>query len=331
MTVAVRFFATSYQRVKDPNMFQKHSSLRTADRNIKGFTLVELLVVITIIGILIALLLPAVQAAREAARRMQCCNNLKQWGLAMASYESQYAVYPYGIRLAFGTAETNNKLRHTFVPSLWPFMEQLSLYDRYSFSVGFYETANLQLEAVQVPTYFCPTDRQGTWAGDIYGPRSRGNYVVNWGYCDYFQASPVGYKIGPFGPKRQRSVADVRDGLSNTMFMGEVIQSPLDTDFDFRGDIFNDDMGGAQFMAYYTPNSGVDTLEFCGTTATDQVMPCSTTASTYYNTARSKHSGGVNTAFGDGSVQFISNSISSTVWQALGSMAGDETISATGF
>jgi prepilin-type N-terminal cleavage/methylation domain-containing protein/prepilin-type processing-associated H-X9-DG protein len=296
----------------------------------KGFTLVELLVVITIIGILIALLLPAVQAAREASRRMQCCNNLKQWGLAMANYESQYGVYPYGIRYAFDTPETNPNLRHTFVPSLWPFIEQQSLYDRYNFSVGFYETANLAVEAVQVSCYYCPTDRQGIWKAvewnsSLYGPRSRGNYVVNWGYCDYFQTSPVGYKIGPFGLKRQRSVADIKDGLSNTMFMGEVIQPASDTDYDFRGDIFNDDIGGAQFMAFYTPNSGIDTLEFCTTTATDPVMPCSKTTPNYI-TARSKHAGGVNIALGDGSVQFITNQISQSTWRALGSMAGGEAI-----
>jgi prepilin-type N-terminal cleavage/methylation domain-containing protein/prepilin-type processing-associated H-X9-DG protein len=299
-----------------------------------AFTLVELLVVITIIGILIALLLPAVQAAREAARRMQCCNNLKQWGLAMANYESQYHVYPYGIRFAFNTSETVATLRHTFVPSLWPFMEQQSLYDRYNFSVGFYETSNLALAAVQVSGYFCPTDRQGYWkaiepSNYLYGPRSRGNYVVNWGYCDYNQTSPADYKIGPFGPKRQRTVADVKDGLSNTMFMGEVIQSPNDTDYDFRGDIFNDDVGGAQFMAYYTPNSGIDTLDFCATTDKDSIMPCTKTGSAYYSTARSKHSGGVNIGFGDGSVQFISNQINTTTWRALGSMAGDEAIASS--
>ncbi len=301
----------------------------TIRRSKHAFTLVELLVVITIIGILIALLLPAVQAAREAARRMQCCNNLKQWGLAMANYESQYGVYPYGIRYAYGYAGAQASARHTFVPSLWPFMELQNLSDRYDFSVGFYETENLEELAFQSSTYFCPTDRQGFWKaaepnGSEY-PRSRGNYVVNWGYCDYLQTSPTDYKLGPFGPRRQRSVADIKDGLSNTMFMGEVVQPPNDTDYDFRGDFFNDDVGCAQFMAYYTPNSGIDELCFCATTDADPVMPCTTNASIYYNTARSKHSGGVNIAFGDGSVQFISNSIASDVWQSLGSMDGGET------
>jgi prepilin-type N-terminal cleavage/methylation domain-containing protein/prepilin-type processing-associated H-X9-DG protein len=303
-----------------------------------GFTLVELLVVITIIGILIALLLPAIQAAREAARRMQCCNNLKQWGVAMANYEAQYGVYPYGIRENFISTMPHPNLRHTFVPSLWPFMELNSLYDRYDFRVGFFDAANLVVEATPVASYYCPSDRQGFWKavephGEVYGPRSRGNYVVNWGYCDYLQTSPSDYRVGPFGPRRQRSASDVKDGLSSTMFMGEVIQPPNDTDYDYRSDFFNDDIGAAEFMAYYTPNSGVDTSNACSsaTPATDPVMPCTTTATIYYITARSKHPGGVNIAFGDGSVQFINSSVTSGVWHALGSMDGGEPSSVTAF
>jgi prepilin-type N-terminal cleavage/methylation domain-containing protein/prepilin-type processing-associated H-X9-DG protein len=290
-----------------------------------GFTLVELLIVITIIGILIALLLPAIQAAREAARRMQCSNNLKQWGLAMASYESQFGVFPFGIRHPYANP-TPSSYRYTFVPSLWPYMEQENLYVQFNFQVGFNSVKNLALEAVQVPTYSCPTDRQGFWKADVYGPRCRGNYVVNWGYCDYVQTAPAGNKIGPFGPARQRTVADIADGLSNTMFMGEVVQTPKDADYDFRGDFFNDDIGGAQFMCYYTPNSGVDMAPFCATGTNDQVMPCTTAATEYYITSRSKHPGGVNVAFGDGSIQFIADSISTDAWRALGSMASGEPV-----
>ena len=299
---------------------------------VRGFTLVELLVVITIIGILIALLLPAIQAAREAARRTQCTNNLKQWGLAMANYESQYGVFPYGIRhpctVAAGYSET---LRYTFVPSLWPFMEQVNLFVQYDFKSGFFTTANLALEAQPVALYYCPSDRQAMWTADSCKPRCRGNYVVNWGYCDYVQSSPAGFKIGPFGPGRQRSVADVKDGLSNTMFMGEVVQSPNDSDFDYRGDFFNDDVGAAQFMSYNTPNSGLDLLDFCKTDSNDAVMPCSTQTTTYYVTSRSKHSGGVNVAFGDGSVRFFSDSIGMDTWRALSSMAGDEIVSGNSY
>ena len=303
-----------------------------------GFTLVELLVVITIIGILIALLLPAVQAAREAARRMQCANNLKQWGLAMANYENANQIYPYGAlsgseggSVDGSTGPNGVHRRQSFVVALWPYLEQANLAATYDFNYNFYAAKNLPVVATPVPTYYCPSDRQGQWTADVYGPRSRGNYVVNWGYCDFSQTHPQGYKIGPFGTNRQSRAADIRDGLSNTMFMGEVIQTTKDSDYDFRGDFFNDDEGAAEFMTYYTPNSGIDTQPYCAsTTDPDDPAPCQKGA-TVYVTSRSKHAGGVTIAFGDGSVHFIGDSIASNTWQALSSMAGDETISGTAF
>ena len=124
-----------------------------------GFTLVELLVVITIIGILIALLLPAVQAAREAARRLQCSNNLKQWGLAMANYKSANKAFPPAI------IRDVRYIRHTYVVSLWPYLELSNLFDQYDFKQAFcyqgptkYKTncVNLSLCAVQRRSTFAP-------------------------------------------------------------------------------------------------------------------------------------------------------------------------------
>jgi prepilin-type processing-associated H-X9-DG protein len=219
--------------------------------------------------------------------------------------------------------------RQTFVPSLWPYMEQASLTQAYNYNQAFWSTENLKLEAIQVPMYSCPSDRQGLWMADTYGPRARGNYVVNWGYCDYWQtvAKPDGtnpMKLGPFRRSLQSSVADIRDGLSNTLFMGEIIQPGNDTDYDFRSDFFNDDRGAAMFMSLYTPNSGVDKLAFC--VSMPEVAPCTTGISVYVST-RSRHSGGVSIGFGDGSVHFISDSIALTAWRWLSSMAGDEAVS----
>src|SRR5947208_12527567 len=101
-----------------------------------AFTLVELLVVIAIIGVLVALLLPAVQSAREASRRMQCTSQVKQWVLAMHNYHDTNLVLPYGPR----EAPTTN--RHSWVPELWPYVEQQNLYSQYSFQVGFYLPPN---------------------------------------------------------------------------------------------------------------------------------------------------------------------------------------------
>lgn len=290
-----------------------------------GFTLVELLVVITIIGILIALLLPAVQAAREAARRMQCSNNLKQWGLATANYESTYARYPYGA-IYTGTEPSWGVYRQSFVPALWPFLELKNLYDQYNYSLPFYETVNLQVEAVRVDVYYCPSDRQGMWrvgANDI-DLRSRGNYVLNWGYCNYDQNKPAGtLRIGAFSPNVQRTVADIRDGLSNTFFMSELLMARQDSDFDLRGDIFNNDRGAAQFMTKYTPNSGIDSM-YCANSTSDDPGPCLYNFDEVYVSARSKHPGGVNVLFGDGSVTFASNSVATDVWRGLSSKANDE-------
>src|SRR5438132_3388859 len=101
-----------------------------------AFTLVELLVVIAIIGVLVALLLPAVQSAREASRRMQCTNNVKQWVLAMHNYADTNGALPYGPR------EIPTTNRHSWVPQLWPYIEQPGLFSQYTFSVGFYLPPN---------------------------------------------------------------------------------------------------------------------------------------------------------------------------------------------
>lgn len=295
-----------------------------------GFTMVELLVVIAIIGVLIALLLPAVQAAREAARRMQCTSHLRQWGLAMHNYQSARHAFPHGtIRGPQPGTNTPNgplgiRARQTFVVFLWPYLEEQSLADRYDYDWVVCSDRNVPATEVHVPVYFCASDGDGTWKADRW-TRSRGNFVLNWGNGTYWQTE-ANYKKSAFGPNRQTVPAQIIDGLSHTLFMSEILQAVKDEDFDFRGDFLNDDTSCAQFMTLNTPNSGVDSTRCIDT---QNPAPCLLLGVTHAS-ARSRHPGGVNVLFGDGSVQFLADSVTLNVWQALGTISGGEMLPSEG-
>jgi len=169
------------------------SATRFRRRSLQGFTLVELLVVIAIIGILIALLLPAVQAAREAARRSQCVNNLKQIGLAAQNYHDTHRVFPpaglnYGALGAVPTVMPNNIMNTSGFVLMLPFLEQQPLYSRYnqnaSASDSIYNGAkagstiagtptggNDAIAATQLPAFLCPSDdgQRVMGTGGAYG------------------------------------------------------------------------------------------------------------------------------------------------------------------
>lgn len=301
-----------------PNIFRR-----------KAFTLVELLVVIAIIGILVALLLPAVQAAREAGRRMQCTNNLKQWVLAFHNYHDTHLTLSH-VNSRHPTLGLVSP-RISYQPLLWPYVEQQSLYDVYDFDLPFHHTAgsntgNEPHVRVQLDLYFCSSDRRGMWKppADAH-TRSRGNYALNWGAADFWQNKNVypNYQESPFGPGRTSKFRDIRDGLSNTMLIAEVLQSKQDTDFDFRGDIQNDDIGCAQYMTVNTPNSTVPDVIRCVNTI--EPAPCINPGNTVA-ASRSYHPGGVNVGRGDGSVRFVQDGVNLDAWQAAGSMYGGEEI-----
>ena len=310
-----------------------------------GFTLIELLVVIAILAVLIGLLLPAVQKVRESAARAKCQNNLKQWGLAMHNMHDAVGQLPEGNR---------SNPRRVWVVLVWPYVEQGAMYVKFDQTHHFYEQPNTYtntfdgIYAKTAPLYYCPSDRPGArWQGDIYW-RARGNYVVNWGnmMVPYLASDPVQDPkngIAPFGytdyasrdKPRTTRLTDFADGTSNTMLVSETIMALNDTDYDIRGDMMNDDRPCTQYMTINTPNSGTDVTPYCSQRAGEPNPgqpypwnpPCTGTGSANaHKTARSKHTGGVNVVFGDGSIHFVRDSIPLVTWRALGTMNGGDQV-----
>ena len=234
-------------------------------QQLKGFTLVELLVVIAIIGILIALLLPAVQAAREAARAMQCSNNLKQIGLAAQNFTDAHNTLT--------PAYMNGSGHATWVGFLFPYMEQVNVAEMIPPTTHIYSIANIA-DTITLPGLLCPSRRSAPQTstheyvrpgcGPVYGPVS--DYAINGGnLCDSSHIWPrpdegngvaamAACKYTGTNPnititewKGQLKFSDIQDGLSKTLMFGEKHVMPnhmLDVDYG-DGTVLSDDCGGA--------------------------------------------------------------------------------------
>jgi prepilin-type N-terminal cleavage/methylation domain-containing protein/prepilin-type processing-associated H-X9-DG protein len=314
----------------------------------RGFTLIELLVVIAIIGILIALLLPAVQKVREAARRMQCANNLKQIGLAMHNYHDSFGILP---------AQTANNLNSccygTWQMAVLPYVEQdnvWKLYVNYANVLGTgqrYDSGqNLLVTSNRLSVFQCPSDTAAVaktvgYNGQEY-PIVLNNYLVNVGNIDYaqgkdgtFEGEPAGLQFlgAPFSRTKQYRLTDILDGTSNTLMAAEIRQGQPGTAGDYRGNTWWAE--GSGFTTLRTPNStDPDYIsQNCVDTSVNPLNgPCKSVVSNTGDAnievlaARSRHTGGVNVLLCDGSGRFVSNSIDWTTWQALGTAYGGEVI-----
>lgn len=326
-------------------------SFKNGSRPRPGFTLVELLVVIAIIGILIALLLPAVQAAREASRRSQCMSNQKQVVLAMHNFESAKKHFPAGYifhpRLpADGITLGPGPPGTTAFSRLLEYIEQGNVEHLYDHNYRNNSTVNKLAVEQQIPVYQCPSDgSQGRWAyrSDKDKRWGRSNYVVcmgsdtmmlgggNWP-SEYTHLSETD---GAFRIDGVRKVANFTDGTSKTAMVSELLSGIHDLlksgGWDMRGVWAYHPMGSASYTHLHTPNSSAPDKLYMGTFvhSPEAGLPADNgfnNFKTHHAAARSRHPGGVQVGFGDGHVSFYSDAVDWELWQALSTLANGETI-----
>jgi len=293
----------------------------------EAFTLVELLVVIAIVAVLLGLLLPAVQSAREAARRSACGSNLRQFGLAVHCYQSAKGRLPPGNQKFINAA--GSTVRSPAVAYVLPFIEERGRAELYDFKKAW----DVQLAVVGqvIPAFQCPSDAsrvmesaQGN-AGD-----RKGSYGVNWGDNLFGQqfSSGTNTKKAPFGVDYGAKFTEISDGTTKTLMLMEVIQAPSEAGQlpDRRGRIWNATGGSYQVSTQLTPNTQSNDVSVC-VHRPESGLPCTngTTEAQYTLASRSKHPGGVSVALCDGSVRFVADAVALQVWRAASSINGGET------
>ena len=325
----------------------------------RGFTLIELLVVIAIIAVLIALLLPAVQQAREAARRIQCKNNLKQIGLALHNYLDTHTAFPPSF--CFSTAGS-----WSVHGRILPYMEQSGAFSIVRLDLDWADPINqaTNVATLKVPSYSCPSDPNGDrmhYAGPGEGNIRVLTYGVNFGTWKVYDPVTNSGGDGVFHPNSRTRPGDFLDGMTNTLLLAEVksyqpyfrntadpgATAPNSVAFvtgmtgeKKYGPNLDDNAGHTEwcdgpvhqsgFTTVFVPNTRVPYVD-SGTTYdidyNSRYEGTSLTQTTYAAiTSRSYHVGIVNVALADGSTRSVSTNIDLRVWRALGTRAGGETV-----
>lgn len=297
-------------------------TLTSKKRN--GFTLVELLVVIAIIGILVALLLPAVQAAREAARRAECTNNIRQIGLALLNYETTNKVFPAG-RASIG------KSAASALVSILPYMEEQNLYDTFDFDAGVWlhgktawldpdKTTNSIAIGTRPDSFVCPSDEIEFFSQRRhpallpFGLDKRGAAVGSystvagsWGVFQNNAKSKT--NNGIFYYVKKNAIREITDGMSHTMFVGEVVSPHIPSSSNVWSKSVRD------LDSHRNTANPLNTWPGEGETVSNFDEN---------GAFASRHPGGCNFVFGDGGARFLNENISDYVYQALSTKAGNE-------
>lgn len=326
----------------------------------RGFTLIELLVVIAIIAVLIALLLPAVQQSREAARRVQCKNHMKQWGLALHNYSDAYSVLPPSstINLSVGAGTTDSWSVHA---RLLPFVDQATVYNKIDLSSDW--STQFVLDGLKLPMLACPSDIRSDELRVPSGNRPR-HYPTSYGFCmgTWFVFDPSAGRSGdgPFLPNAKFNFGAIADGTSSTLMAAEVRSwtptrrtgGPAPTTVPSnitqvealmpQGTVFRDNghtewfdgiVHHAGFTTVLRPNSsptcsnGPSVLSNCNYNSWQEGTNGPTGQPTYAAvTSRSYHVGIVNAVLLDGAVRSISENVDLMVWRSLGTRAGNEVV-----
>lgn len=299
----------------------------------RAFTLVELLVVIAIIGVLVALLLPAVQAARESARRMKCQNNLKQISLGLHNYHDVFLVFPPG-------AIKSNQTSWTVF--ILPFLEQKGLYDQFVFTQGAYNSGAGQVGRgrnglTKVPFYLCPSsqaekmqvggnnnvntpdlvDGAPPYTTHYYGNMGPKGASISGANYEFRNVGQGGFsQHGVFEVESKIRIAQISDGTSNTILVGE--------------NSFHDQLFGSRFRNWMrgTDANGTDAICGCRNIAVGINTRIAALATTYNDIPlASHHPNGTNMVFCDGSIRFVSQNIPLGIYKSLGSRDGGENAS----
>jgi len=316
----------------------------------RAFTLIELLVVIAIIAILVGLLLPAVQKVRESSAKLKCTNSLKQFGLAFASYHGAKGRFPNGLTWATNSSSpycsTDPLASYYWFPrSSWnyhifPYIEQESAYRALGTAAAQYTWLPWgSAEAldpngptrVVMKLALCPSDTNQTTVTQPWGVFSYSNYHVMFGGNTLGDAqAQIPAQRGAFGVNYGAAVVEIIDGSSNTVIMTEYLRTTGASN-DQRGLWWADQPGYGHVYSQLSPNSTSPDLTYQGWCYNQPNinMPCISGDYGPNNTAgaRSRHAGGVDALFGDGSVRFVNQNVDLLkVWRPLSTIAGGETV-----